>query len=142
MNRFLLFTALLFNLFLVSVATAHPLRSKVGVLVEGGGPRIALNGRSSGALTVAECKALTGIDLLGCVAEPRVSELRLYTTDAAGRVSVLRGTGSTFTPEMKNRLAALPIGSSFRLEVTAFDGKLKLDVPTASFQVVTRSTLK
>jgi hypothetical protein len=136
MNRMLLFTALLLGLFLNAAALPLTDRCSGPLFLDGGGPRIALLGRMQGELTKAQCATLTTVELMGCVASPRVTEVRLYTTGPAGQVLVLRSASAVLSTAMRQHLAELREGSTFRLEVVAYDGSMKLDVPSASFKVV------
>ncbi len=124
------------TVFSFSPATAptpsHPGNTCVEAL--GGPPSIWLAKKPKGDITAAEWKNVRDVDLMGCVADARITSLTFCIKDCKGKDAAVTGTSAVLTKEMHMMVRNLPPGTPFTVKVEVVDGKgTEWKVPPATY---------
>ncbi len=88
----------------------------------------------AGEITAAQWRAVTAVDLVGCVPSARVTALNICIKDCEGKDAGYNAKDATITEAMKTMVANLPIGTAFTITVKVVDGSGKTwEVQPAKF---------
>lgn len=100
----------------------------------GGPPSIRLAKKAQGDITLAEWKNVHDVDLMGCVADARITSLTICIKDCTGKDAAETVNGAALTKEMHTMVRNLPPGTPFTVKVNVVDGKgTAWKVPPATF---------
>ena len=107
--------------------------------LQGGSPHVRLVGKETGTITRAEWNSAAAPDVEGCPMGTTIVEIMVCWPDSISDEACLKCKGGHFSPEMKSKVAQLPDGTLFSLEVVvAFKGEMGLakgKVPPAAFTI-------
>jgi len=118
-------------------STAHVAErstTATATVVPGGPPAIRIAGKGGGDITLAQWTAVSNVDLVGCVADARITSLHICIKDCQGKDAGYTTTNAYLTEAMKTMVRNLPPGMEFTVTVTVVDERGKnWEVQPATF---------
>ena len=94
-------------------------------VLPGGPPAIRIAGKMAGEITAAQWRAVSAVDLVGCVPTARITALHICIKDCEGKDAGYNAKEGTLTSAMKTMVSNLPPGTSFTITVRVVDSSGK-----------------